>query len=91
MEKPGQKINGSKTMPKTDATSIVERQLIVEFLRTSAEKLMGYGMYREEYCPDAIHWITEALESAADAVENKDHFKPQRYIGDIVEGPKHDK
>lgn len=56
--------------------SRVETELVIEFLLSSAERLIGHGIYSDrEYNPVAVHWMSEALELAAAAIERGEHYE----------------
>lgn len=58
------------------AASRVETELVIEFLLSSAERLIGHGIYHGgEYDPVAVHWMSEALELAAAAIERGEHYE----------------
>lgn len=53
-----------------------ERELIIEFLRRSAGKILGQGVYSgEPYDLEAVHWMSEAIELAANAIEGEEHLE----------------
>ncbi len=54
-----------------------ERQRVLQFLRQSAEKIFGKGIYSKggEYDHVAVYWMTESLELAADAIERNEHLE----------------
>lgn len=51
-----------------------ETKLIVDFLRDAAERILGQGMYDKECDPVAVHWMCEAIELAAAAIEQNEHL-----------------
>lgn len=57
--------------------SLHERQRVLQFLRQSAEKIFGKGIYSKngEYDYVAVYWMTESLELAADAIERHEHLE----------------
>jgi hypothetical protein len=57
--------------------SLDERQRVLQFLRESAEKIFGKGIYSKdgEYDHVAVYWMTESLEMAADAIERHEHLE----------------
>lgn len=58
------------------AVSRAETELVIEFLLNSAERLIGNGIYSDsEYDPVAVHWMSEALELAAAAIERGEHYE----------------
>lgn len=53
-----------------------EREEVINFLRGSAERIFGAGVYSKSnnYDPLAVHWMVDALEMAADAIEKGEHI-----------------
>jgi hypothetical protein len=60
--------------------SLDERQRVLEFLRESAEKIFGKGIYSKDgkYDHVAVYWMTESLELAADAIERHEHLEQSK-------------
>lgn len=56
--------------------AIKEREEVINFLRGSAERIFGAGVYSKNgaYDPTAVHWMVDALELAADAIERGEHI-----------------
>jgi hypothetical protein len=74
MVRHGLKLNRSLQMASTEEILRPETKLIVDFLRESAERIMGKGMYDKTCDPVAVHWMCEAIELAADAIEKNEHL-----------------
>lgn len=57
-------------------TAEKEKLIIIAFLRESAERIFGKGIYANggDYDPVAVFWMNEALELAANAIENNEHY-----------------
>jgi hypothetical protein len=57
--------------------SLQEQRRIVAFLRKSADRIFGQGIYsgKDEYDHVAVYWMNEALELAANAIEEGEHLE----------------
>jgi len=61
-------------MQQAKESPTLERDLIVDFLRNSATRILGKGMADPTCDTISIHWMTEALELAANAIEKEEHL-----------------